>query len=132
MDNVMEFVRGDGADHEFSIQADAWTPGGRLFFAAKPAFDDDVTDANALIQGSWGDADSVIFDEIIDGIAYKTYRCHFSGSATNSIASNGAATAEYLGEFQFVPATGDPITFPARDDKLDTILYFDIKRKTSV
>ena len=123
----IEFSRGDGANHTFSIPTSSWVAGGKLFFAAKPAIDDDVTDANALIQGNWDD--SVVTNVTISGVAYKQYACYFPPSATNSIVSGGASSADYLGEFQYVPASGIPITFPATDQKLDAVVYFDIKRK---
>lgn len=123
------FTRGDGANHTFSIPATSWSAGGKLFFAAKPVVDDDNTDANALIQGSW--TDSAVTDVMINGVAYKQYACYFPPSATNSIPSGGAGSADYLGEFQYVPASGIPVTFPATDQKLDAVLYFDIKREIS-
>lgn len=126
----MEFTRGDQANHGFSILAELWAPGGRLFFAAKPAIDDDNTDANALIQGDWGD--DAVTDTVREGIAYKRYDCVFPPAATNNIASGGAESAEYLGEFQWVPVTGIPVTFPATDEKIKTTVYFDVKRKTTV
>lgn len=125
----IEFPRGDGIHHTFNIPTDAWTPGGKLFFAAKPAIDDDNTDANAVINQNWGD--SAVTDVVIGGVAYKQYDCYFPPSATNSILSNGADSADYLGEFQWVPASGVPITFPPNDPKLDCIVYFDVKRETS-
>lgn len=126
----MEFTRGDGAYHGFSMPASSWSAGGRLFFAAKPAIDDDNTDANALIQGNWGD--EVVTDIVRNGVAYKRYACYFPPSATNTIESNGAESVEYLGEFQWVPVSGVPVTFPATDPKIPTVLYFDVKRKTTV
>lgn len=126
----MDFTRGDGANHTFSIPTANWWAGGHLFFAAKPVIDDDNTDANAAIEGDWGD--SSVSDTVVNGVAYKQYACHFPGSATNSILSGGADSADYLGEFQFVPSGGDPITFPAGDPKITVTLYFDIKRKTTV
>lgn len=125
----MEFVRGDGANHTFSMPTANWTPGGRLFFAAKTAIDDDNTDAAAVIQGDWDD--DATTDVTIGGVAYKRYACYFPPSATNTILSEGAESAEYLGEYQFVPSGGDPVTFPAKDPKIDVILYFDIKRKVT-
>lgn len=127
---TMEFIRGDGANHTFSIPAGSWSAGGRLFFAAKISIDDDNTDANVKIAGNWGD--DAVSDVTINGIAYKQYACVFPASATDSLASNGATSAEYLGEFQWVPAVGPPVTFPAGGDKIQTIVYFDIKRKVTV
>lgn len=129
MANKIFFSRGDAAYHTFSMPADAWESGGKLFFAAKPAIDDDNTDAAAVIVGSWDDTN--VTDVVIDGIAYKQYACTFLPAATNSIESDGADSADYLGEFQFVPVSGIPQTFPADNKKLDVVVYFDVKRKTS-
>jgi len=126
----IEFTRGDGAHHGFSIPATSWSSGGKLFFAAKQVIDDDTTDANAVINVHWDDSN--VSDVTINGIAYKKYDCYFPPSATSNILSDGASSAEYLGEFQFVPSSGDPITFPAKDEKLECILYFDVKRKTTI
>lgn len=127
--DTMEFSRGDAAHHTLLMPASSWQAGGKLFFAAKPAIDDDPTDANALIQGSWTDTDVV--DTTRNGTAYKQYNCTFPGSATNSVLSNGAESLDFLGEFQWVPASGDPVTFPAKAPKIPVTLYFDIKRKTT-
>lgn len=127
----MEFSRGDGTTKGFSMPASKWSAGGRLFFAAKTLIDDDTTDAAALIQGNWGD--EVVTDTTHNGVAYKRYACYFPPSATNTIPSNGAATLELLGEFQWVPSGGgDPITAPAKDDKIEVVVYMDVKRKTVV
>lgn len=126
----IEFTRGDGHNHKFRIPAASWSAGGRLFFAAKPIIDDDNTDSAALIQGNWGDES--VTDVTINGVAYKEYSCYFPPEATNSIESNGASSLELLGEFQWVPLSGVPVTFPANDQKLEVVVYFDVKRKTSV
>lgn len=128
MANIIEFTRGDGVIHTFSIPAANWTPLGKLFFAAKPLIDDDSSDANALIQGKWDD--SVVSNIVFNGIAYKRYACYFPPTATDSILSQGAGVIDYIGEFQYVPTTNIPVTFPATDAKLDVRLYFDIKRNT--
>lgn len=130
MSNQIEFARGDGNNHTFSIPASNWTAGGRLFFAAKETIDDDDTDSSAKIEGNWGDSD--VTEVTIKNVVYKQYACYFPPEATNSILSAGAATATYLGEFQYVPTTGVPVTFPATGDKLEAIVYFDVKRKTTV
>lgn len=101
-----------------------------MWFAAKPAIDDDTTDANAVIEQHWDD--TAITDVTINGVDYKQYDCYFPASATNSIISDGAQSIDYLGEFQFVPSVGDPVTYPASDPKIDVTVYFDVIRKTSV
>lgn len=126
---LIEFVRGDGANHTFSMPAANWSAGGKLFFAAKPVIDDDNTDAAAVIQGNWDDTD--VSDVTINGVAYKQYACTFPPSATSGILSGGADQLDYLAEFQFVPSDGIPVTFPAAPPKLDCAVYFDVKRGTS-
>lgn len=128
--STMEFTRGDGANHTFAIPASSWSPGGVLFFAAKRVIDDDNTDAEAVIEGNWDDSD--VTDVTINGVAYKKYACTFPPSATNSVESDGASSLELLGEFQYVPSDSIPVTFPATDEKIDVVLYFDVKRKTTV
>lgn len=123
------FTRGDQITHTFSIPTSAWSAGGTLFFAAKPAIDDDNTDGNAIIEAQWGDGS--VTDVTINGVAYKKYACLFTPAMTNSILSNGAQSADYLGEFQWVSAGGIPTTFPADDPKLNCIVYFDVIRETT-
>jgi hypothetical protein len=124
----MQFMRGDGADHTFAIPAYAWTAGGKLFFAAKPLIDDDATDAAAVISGSWDD--TAVTDITVNGVAYKRYACHFPAVAVG-VLSAGADSMDLVGEFQFVPSGGDPVTFPGPgDDRIPVNLAFDVKRKT--
>ena len=131
MADIMEFTRGDGATKGFSMPASSWSSGGRLFFAAKQSFDDDNTDAAALIDQSWDD--TVVTDIVRNGVAYKRYACYFPPSATENIQGDGADELELKGEFQWVPSGGgDPVTAPANNDKIDVIVYMDIKRKTTV
>lgn len=139
MASKIEFPRGDGITHSFAMPASLWTAGGKLFFAAKPVIDDDLTDAAAVIQGNWNDAAVTSIPAgglLADGVTVATvpmkqYACAFPPSATASIVSHGAESADYLGEFQFVPSGGVPVTFPAVPPKLDAVVYFDVKRGTS-
>lgn len=125
----IEFSRGDDVHHQFYIPTSSWSAGGKLFFAAKPAIDDDNTDANALINISWDD--SFVSDTTRNGLPYKEYDCYFPPSATSSIPSGGADSADYLGEFEFVAADGTVMTFPPNTPKLDCVVYFDVKRATT-
>jgi hypothetical protein len=127
----MEFTRGDGAANTkgFSMPASSWSPGGRLYFAAKPAPDDDLTDTAALIKNSWGD--EAVTDTVRNGIAYKHYACTFPPATTSGIVSNGADSIELLGEFEWVSAAGDPVTEPGKTPKLDVVVYMDIVRKVA-
>lgn len=128
MATKLEFPRGDDIHHSFMLPAANWSAGGKLFFAAKPAIDDDNTDENAVIDQNWDD-DDLLADQIISGVTYKVYDCHFPPAATSEILSGGADSTDYLGEFQFVPSSGLPQTYPANNQKIDAIVYFDVKRK---
>lgn len=129
MATKIEFTRGDAVTHTFNIPTSAWSSGGQLFFKAKPAIDDDTADAAAVISASWND--SVVTDVIVNTVPCKQYACNFPPSATSGIVSNGADSADYKGEFQWVNAAGIPTTFPAKAPKLDVVVYFDIVRATT-
>ena len=129
MADLIEFTRGDGAHHALYIEASSWSSGGKLLFAAKPAVDDDATDAAAEIKWSW--TDSAVTDVTVNGIAYKKYACYFPYTVIDDIVSNGAEDADYLAQFKFVPiGGGDPITFPA-NGFLDAKVYFNVNNRTS-
>lgn len=129
MGAVIEFTRGDGAHHKFRIPASSWSAGGKLWFGAKQVIDDDTADTAMVLKKHWDD--SAVNDVTIGGVAYKEYACNWSKTDTDDIPSNGASSLDFIGEFQWVPLTGDPITFPATDDKLDCKVYFDIIRETA-
>lgn len=129
MATKIEFKRGDGITHYFKMPASSWSAGGTLFFAAKEAVDNDATDAAAVIDVSF--TDSVVADETIDGVAYKTYTCYFAPADTGSINLGGKSEKKYKGEFQWVSSGGVPSTFPGGGTFLDAIVYADIKRATS-
>lgn len=132
MANKLEFPRGDGIyGINFYLPVTSWSAGGTLLFAAKPAIDDDVTDANAVINMSWTDS-NIVGDVTKNGILCKQYNCYFPPAATSSIPSNGADSADYLAEFKYIPSGGVPITFPPNDPKLDAIVYFNVKVKDSL
>lgn len=120
----IEFKRGDTITHTFIMPTSSWSPGGTLFFTAKPAVDDDLTDANAVINVSFSDSVAVN-----DG-TNVTYTMTFLPAATAAIASNGETSIDYLGEFQYVNGTSVS-TFPGNDKYIDVIVYFDIRRATT-
>lgn len=116
------FKRGDSTTHYFIIPTINWSTGGTLFFTAKPAIDDDSTDAAAVINQTFTDVVAVN-----DG-TNVTYTLAFAPSATNSIVSDGKKSKDYLAEFQFVTATGTVVTYPGNDKFIDAIVYFDVRR----
>ena len=124
----MDFSRGDAITHEFLIPTDAWSSGGTLIFGAKPAIDDDATDAAAVIKEEW--TDDVVTDVVVNGVAYKQYACLFPPSATSGILSNGAESTDYLGEFKWIDSEGNPTTFPADDPKIPVTVFFNVVLET--
>lgn len=123
----MEFKKGDAAVHYFKIPAANWSAGGTLWFAAKTKPDADLTDAAAVINKSF--TDSVVTNETIDDVSYKVYTLAFNAEDTSAVSfSDGSTKKRYLGEFQFVPLNGDPISFPADNHYINVIVYADIKR----
>lgn len=130
MATKMEFKKGDGRTHYFKIPASSWSAAGTLWFTAKPAIDGDATDAAAVIDKSF--TDSVVTDETINGVAYKKYTLAFTAADTSDISfADGAKKKKYLGEFQFVPITGSPSSFPDTDNFIEVLVYADIKRATT-
>lgn len=125
MASKIEFKRGDTITHTFSMPASSWSAGGKLFFTAKLAVDDDLTDANAVINKSFTDANTVN-----DGTTV-TYTCLFNPADTNNIVMDGATKADYKAEFQWVSASGSVSTFPGNDKFLDAVVYADLRRATT-
>jgi len=129
---TMEFKKGDGLTHYFAVEAASWTPGGTLFFAAKQEVDNDATDAAAVINKSFTDANIVASDHEEYDADFVTYELAFvPGDITNVSFTDGEKKQKFLGEFQFVPTTGLPESFPADDEYIEVIIYADIKRGTS-
>lgn len=127
---IMEFKKGDGCTHSFKMPASVWSAGGKLFFAAKTNPDNDATDAQAVINKSF--TDSVVTNETINGVEYKVYTMAFVAADTAAIVfTDNSKSKKYLGEFQFVPLSGQPMSFPADDDFIETIVYADIRRATT-
>lgn len=129
--STIEFKKGDATTHYFQMPLDSWTPGGSLFFTAKTKPDDDVTDAAAVIDASFGDAAIVDSSHEEYDAEFVTYELGFvPGDIVNVSFADGSKKRSYMGEFQFVPTTGLPETFPG-DDFIDVVIYADIKRGTA-
>lgn len=127
----MEFKKGDAVTHYFQMPIDSWTAGGKLFFAAKADPDDDNTDALAVIDKPFEDDAVVDSDHEMYDPLFATYELKFDPGDVTVSFSDGAKKKKFLGEFQYVPTTGEPETFPGGDDFLEVIVYADIKRGTS-
>jgi hypothetical protein len=130
--STIEFKKGDANTHYFQIPVDSWTPGGLLFFTAKPQPDDDATDAAAVIDKQFDDTAVVGPSHEMYETAWVTYQLDFlPGDITNVSFADGSKNKKYEGEFQYVPDTGLPQSFPGDDEFIETIIYADIRRSTS-
>lgn len=127
----IQFKKGDQITHYFQIPADSWSAGGSLSFAAKAQPDDDATDALAVIDKSFDDTAIVDPSHEMYDAAFVTYELTFDPGDVNVSFSDNSKKKKFLGEFQFVPDTGEPETFPGDDDFLEVIVFADIKRGTS-
>lgn len=129
---TMKFKRGDDLFQYFQIPTASFVAGGTLHFTAKPAVDNDNTDAAAVIDKSFLDSDIVdsSHDEYESG--FETYEMAFTlEDITNVTFSNGEKAKKYLGEFQIVGADGKVESFPNDDNFIEVIIYADIKRGES-
>lgn len=125
----IEFKKGDGVTHYFSMPVDSWSAGGSLFFCAKTIPDNDVTDAAAVMDVEFDDTAIVDSSHPEYEADYVTYELDFDPADTDLITfTDGSKKKKYLGEFEFVPASGDPFSVPGNDKFLETIVYADIKR----
>lgn len=122
-------IRGDNKQITFSLPADNWEAGGTLFYAVKTVIDDVVTDTTAVLKKDFDD--TVVTDVTIDGVDYKKYTLDFSPTETFSIVSNGKKTLSALSEFQWVNSDKSIVrTFPSSNNKIKTIIYMDVNRRT--
>lgn len=123
---TMRFKKGDGTTKIVKIPIDAWSSGGTLFFAAKTQPDDDSTDAAAVIKKDFDDS------YVTTDSTWATYTLSFDPADTANISfSDGSSERTYDGEFQFVPVSGDPVSYPGNDDYIEVIVYADINRRTT-
>lgn len=126
---TVEFKKGDNQTHYFKIPKTAWTPGGTLFFTAKPMVDNDPTDAAAVIDKTFTDADILESSHEEYDPNYVTYVLAYNASdIVNVTFKDGEKRKKYIGEFQFVDSEGRVTTYPRRANFLEVIIYADVKR----
>lgn len=128
----MEFKRGDKQFHYFQIETASWAAGGKLFFAAKPAVDNDASDVSAVINKNFNDTKIVGPTHPEYDTGFVTYELEFDpGDITGVTYANGEKVKKYLGEFQFVSASAEPQSWPSDDTFIEVLIYADIKRGTT-
>ena len=127
--STMRFKRGDINVHYFKMPALSWQSGGTLYFAAKPQVDNDNSDAAAVIDKSFTDADIVNDSHPSYDPNFATYELVFNPADITGVTfEDGESRKVYSGEFQFKPNGGHPQSFPNTDDFIEVIIFADIKR----
>lgn len=124
----MTFKKGDMNTHYFQIPSASWSAGGTLTFIAKPAVDDDATDAAAVIDKDFDDSTIVGSGHEQYNSEYVTYECAFLPADITGVTFGTAKKIKYIGEFTFVPSAGYPETYPSDDDFIEVVIYADLKR----
>lgn len=128
----MNFKKGDDNIHYFRMSEAVFVPGGTLWFAAKPAVDNDGADSAAVINKSFTDANIVdnTHEQYVEG--YATYELVFlPGDITSITYANGEKLKKYIGEFQLVSALNTVKSFPDDSNFIEVIIHADVKRGTS-
>src|SRR5690606_26994857 len=106
----------------------SWTAGGSLDFAAKEQPDGDATDGLAVIDKKFTDSDIITSGHEMYVSGLVTYELNFLPSDIDITFTTGERNRRFLGEFQHVPITGYPESYPSTDQYIDVIVYNDIKR----
>lgn len=120
----MEFKRGDTVTHYFKLPIASYVAGSFLFFAAKPLVDNDTADTAAVINKKFTDS-SV---NLVSNPGYATYTLTFVPADIVGVTFlNGESEKDYLGEFQFIAPSANPISFPANNKYITVKIYADIR-----
>jgi hypothetical protein len=107
---IWTMKRGEHKTKKVWVRAAAYTAGGKLFFAAKQAFDNDASDQQAVVNKVMTDDD--IVDTNDDGD--KAFLLEIENSDTQTLDIEGET--DYFAEFQYVNTDGHPVTYPGGND----------------
>lgn len=122
----MTFKKGDNVNHSFKLPIGDYTPGGTLYFTAKPEIDNDTSDAAAVINKSF--ADSLV---VLDA-THATWPLAFLPADIVGVNfENGETNKEYIGEFQWIEDDGTIHSYPDNDDFINVVIYADVRRGAS-
>lgn len=121
MAGMIELKRGDSRIITLSIPKLLHTQTARVYFMAKPEFDDDKTDARAVIAKELESSAAVVSGESV------VYRMDIKPADTNSIVFNGEPYLDYVGELEV--RDGDAVhSFPSGKKGLKVRIYPDVRR----
>jgi len=122
---ILQLVRGSGATRTVSLPISLYVVGSTLRFTAKPVPDNDPTDAAAVINKTFTDADV----DIVSNPLYAIYTMTFIPSDTSGISfdtTSGVTQNVYVGQIKYTPLGGEPIYFPGPDSSGRPITYIKV------
>jgi hypothetical protein len=122
---IWEMNQGDAKSRRVVVRANKYTPGGKLFFAAKRQYDNDPTDSTAVVKKDMTDDDIVETLENGD----KVFLLVLASDDTNNAGIT--AVTDLFAEFQYVDADAKPTTYPDLKSKVEFILRLgpDVNRR---
>lgn len=117
----LELKRGDSRIISFTLPEEIAPSGSTLHFMAKPALDDDLNDASAVISRQVKDSQPA-------GPGKVRYKLKIAPADTLNIKMGGADKVEFLGELEIRTPDGDVYSIPATNKFMKVIVYADIRR----
>jgi hypothetical protein len=126
---ILQLVRGSGATRTVSLPISLYVTGSTLRFTAKPAPDNDLTDAAAVINKTFNDSDV----DTSSNPLYAIYTMTFIPSDTTGITfdtSSGQTQIIYAGQIKYTPLGGEPVYYPGSNNYIQVIIDADIPRET--
>lgn len=123
---TMEFKRGIGGHCLFVMDIADYVPGQTIYFTAKPQPDNDPTDALAVINKPFTDADV----DIISRPGKAVYNMEFLPEDIKPILyEEGETVRNYVGEFKQAVPGQTPVAFPARNNYINVPIYAQIRNE---
>lgn len=102
---IWSMYRGDYKTRKIVVPAGTYTVGGRLLFAVKQQYDNDESDAAAIIDKEYTDSD--IVETLTNGD--KVYLLVINKADTHNVPIT--EPTDYIGEIRYINATGRPTTY---------------------
>lgn len=121
----IQMKRGDTREVIIGVPKAIYSPGTVITFMAKPGYDNDSTNAAALINKTFGDADIISQDG-----EKVTYRCVIAPADTRDLEikiDKKKSSLKLIGEFELRTPAGVVRTLPMNDGYVELMIYPDIK-----
>lgn len=121
MSMKLALKRGDTRLISFTVPEEIAPSGSTLYFMAKPAPDDDLNDASAVISKQTSDASP-------DGSGKVRFNLKLAPGDTQNIKMGGANKVEFLGELEVRTPSGEVYSIPDNNKFMKVTVYADIRR----